>query len=198
MDDREVIAHFNGRPTADITIGAAWDIPRMADIAYEFGYALVRVFHGRGTTRLVFERDDREHARRRAEWSVSYYRAHGVWGRPMPRFQLPVHMGRRIEPLEAAWARYALATFRNKVWAIRVSVLAAALIVIVVWNFRESAAVVVSVLLAGVPLVLAGAISPWLPSKRLSRHQQTVETFELQQAVERGFIPAPPPDDTQE
>lgn len=193
MNDGEVIAYFDGRPTADITIHAVWDIPRIADMAYEFGYVLCRAFHWQSATRLIFERDDTDHARRRAEWSVNYYRAYGRWGRQQPQFQLPGYMGRRIEPLEAARARYALALFRNKAWSVRIAALGAALIAIIVWGFRDNAAVVIPVVLAGGSLVLAAGVSPWLPSKRLRRYEQTVETFELQQAVERGFSPPPPP-----
>ena len=193
MDHGEIIAHFDGRTTVAIVTGAGWDAPMMADVGYEFGYTLVRVIPGRGTTRLVFERDDREHARRRAEWSVNYFRTHGRWGRQQPRFQLPEYMGPRIEPLEAAWARYAVATFQDKRSILHASAVLAALIIIVVWPNRDNTAVVAPALLVGGPLVLAGAISPWLPSKRLRRYQQTVETFDLQQAVERGFIPPPPP-----
>ena len=109
MKDGEVIAYFDGRPTAEITVHVVWDIPRMADMAFEFGYALCRVFHRRSTARLVFEREDTDHARRRAAWSVNYFRAYGRWGRQQPTVQLPSHMGRRIEPLEAAQARYSLA-----------------------------------------------------------------------------------------
>ncbi|WBB59109.1 hypothetical protein O7599_26415 [Streptomyces sp. WMMC500] len=193
MNDGEVIAYFDGRPTAEITIHSAWDVPRMADMAYEFGYVLCRVFHWRSTTRLVFERDDTDHARRRAVWSLNYYRAYGRWGRQQPQFQLPSYMGRRVEPLDAARARYALALFRNKVWHVRLAISGAALIAVVVWHYRDSVAVVVPVALAGGSLMLVAGISPWLPSKRLRRYEQTVKTFELQQAVERGFIPPPPP-----
>lgn len=154
MKDGEVIAYFDRRPTAEITIHAVWDIPRMADMAYEFGYVLCRVSHWQGTTRLVFERDDTDHARRRAEWSVNYYRAYGRWGRQQPQFQLPGYMGRRIEPLEAAQARYALALFRNKAWAIGMSALMAVLIAIIVWHLRGRAEVIVPILLVGIPFVL--------------------------------------------
>ncbi len=195
VDDEEIISHFDGRATFDITISnsRAWDVPKIIDMAYEFGYTFRFVYYGPGIQRLVFERDDGEHGRSRAWWSVNHYRQHGVWGRPQPRVPLPVHMGPRIDPLEAAKARYALGMLRNKAWGLRVSAILAALIAIAVWNLRARAEVIIPILLVGVPFVLVGALTPWLPSKRLRRHQQTVETFELQQAVERGFIPPPSP-----
>ncbi|AKH84275.1 hypothetical protein AA958_21110 [Streptomyces sp. CNQ-509] len=195
VDDREIISYFDGRATFDITIsnGRAWDVPKIIDMAYEFGYTFRFVYYGPGIQRLVFERDDGEHGRSRAWWSVAHYRQYGVWGRPQPRVSLPVHMGPRIDPLEAAKARYALGMLRNKAWGLRVSAILAALIAIAVWSFHDRVEVIIPILLVGVPFVLVGALTPWLPSKRLRRHQQTVETFELQQAVERGFIPPPSP-----
>lgn len=195
MEAVEIINYFDGRQSFNVWLSSrdSFEIPLMIDLAYEFGYAFRFVYPGRSTLRLVFERDDGEQARARAWWSVNHYRLHGTWGRPQPRVPLPAHMAPRIDQWEAAKARYALGMFLNKTWVWGLTVRAGALFIIPVWYFHDRLAVVIPVLLVGVPLAIYVALTPWLPNKRMRRYQQTVATFELQQAIERGFIPPPPP-----
>ncbi|GAA2106589.1 hypothetical protein [Streptomyces synnematoformans] len=194
MEAAEIIAYFDGRPAFTLYISNrdSFEIPLMIDLAYEFGYVFRFAYPGRWTQRLIFERDDGEQARARAWWSVYHYRRYGTWGRPQPRVPLPAHMGPRIDPFEAAKARHALGMHLNMSWRGGIIAQIGALLVVAVWRLHDEPAILISVVSVGVALATLFALRVRFPSKRVRRHQRTVATFELQQAVERGFIPPPP------
>ncbi|GAA2106599.1 hypothetical protein [Streptomyces synnematoformans] len=200
MDEHSIIRSFDGRETSDVSFsgfnfGNVWQI---IEIAYEFGYQLTGVSHRRTSIRFSFRRDDSGIARARASWAHGYYRVHGTWARPVPSVRLTPSLGARIDHRQAAHARYDLAFARDRGWVLQIAGVLAALLAVACWRFREEVAILLPLLGVGGVLVVGVALTPFVTLKRHQRLERTVEMYELQQAVERGFMPPPPSPDVGE
>lgn len=78
MKDDEIRAHFDGRGRVELLPGHAIASKqgRIGEIAHALGYRLLATQSlGRAGVRLVYERDDAPHARRRAEQTIERLRA---------------------------------------------------------------------------------------------------------------------------
>lgn len=194
LDEHAVIRSFDGREAVEVSFAGFNfdDVWQIIEIAYEFGYQLAGASHRRTSIRFSFRRDDSAIARARASWAQGYYRAQGTWARPVPRVSLTPALGTRVDHREAARARYALAFVRDRGWALQIAGVMAVLLAVTSWHFRGEAAILVPLLIVGGALVFGNFLIPFLTLERDRRRKRTVETYELQQAVERGFMPPPP------
>ena len=201
MKDEQILAYFDGRGTADITLRGRdlMESNKIAAIAFELGYELHEmVVVTRGQCRMIYFRDDSPDVRQRAQGTLDRLRAGGPLFVPQawaPSGGMAHPAGRPVAPMEAAYARRnvtAYETHGSKGLVIFAALLSLGFLVLA-WVARDSlggaiALVVVAALLA----VVAALIPRWMKSW-YERNRQKVTQFNQQRSQRVGPPPPPPP-----
>ncbi|WP_157880167.1 hypothetical protein [Streptomyces natalensis] len=198
MRDAAIVAHFDGRPTAELVFtgwGSA-QVDYAIWIGAEFGYKFSSSEpYGRGQYRLILTRDDSPAARLRAAATLARMQSTGSW-KPMaqPGSSAP-HDPSAIHPERAAQARRNIVTYER--WhpaqlVIPCCVVSAGLFSLA-WAARGSAIAAVAAGLGGILCMTAAIMGPRYTRKWHQRNLELLERFRRQQAARFPVSPPTPP-----
>lgn len=193
--DHETTTQFDGRPAATLKFPAfdSAGINHAIATSYEFGYILTKVHHGPSfIVRLKFIRDESEHARQRADWSMSCIQSNGAWAPPSVVFPMPADLEPRIDALAAARARRSLVLVQDRTSALRYSLGEAGLLGLIAWLFRDSGVVAQALLVLAALTLATWAVSPIFTRAKRRGNEAAIQRFDQQQNIERGFVGPPP------
>ncbi|MFI5855008.1 hypothetical protein [Streptomyces parvulus] len=196
MKHEQILAYFDGRGTAEITLRGreTAQSDKIAAAAYELGYKLQeRDIVTRGQWRLTFLRDDSPDVRQRAQHTMDRLRAGG----PLFAHSAPAGMtsvpGRQVGPMEAASARQnmtAYETHGSRGLVVIAAVLSAVFLVLA-WVAREAIGGAVALLAVAALLGVIGALIPRWMRNWYERNLRKAVLFNQQQSQRWG--PPPPP-----
>ncbi|MEU2622132.1 hypothetical protein ABZ642_29080 [Streptomyces sp. NPDC007157] len=199
MKDEEILAHFDGRGTAEITL-LGLDVlqnNKIAAVAYEMGYRLhSRDIVTQGQWHLVYLRDDSPDVRRRTQDTLNRLRSGGpllpmVW----PPATTPNGAVRPVTAEQAASARQGMAAYESH--GSRGLVVIAALFgigsLLLAWVARQVPAASVALLLGAVAMAVVAVLVPRWMKSWYERSRRLVDGFEQQRSRRWGSPPPPPP-----
>ncbi len=199
MNDEQILAYFDGRGTAEITLRGleVAQSDRIAAIAFELGYKLHKTdIVTRGQWRMVYLRDDSPDVRQRAQNTLDRLRVGGpllpeVWAPA----GLPHVLGRPISPMEAASARRnmtAYETHGSRGLVIIAAVLSVAFLVLA-WVARGALGGVIALVAAAALFGVAAPLIPRWMESWYRHNKQKVDRFNQQRSQQWGPPPPPPP-----
>ncbi|MGW0827457.1 hypothetical protein [Streptomyces sp. NPDC002845] len=200
-EDEQILAYFDGRGTAEITLRGreVAQSNRIAAVAFELGYRLHETeIVTRGQWRMIYLRDDSPDVRQRAQYTMDRLRAGGPL---FPQTWAPVGMppvpGRQIAPMEAASARRNMTAYETH--GSRGLVIIAALLsiafLVLAWVARDALGGAIALLVVAALLgVVAALIPSWMRSW-YEYNRRKVTRFNQQRSQQWGppAPPAPPP-----
>lgn len=199
MKDEQILAYFDGRGTAEITLRGleVAQSDKIAAIAFELGYKLHETdIVTRGQWRMTYLRDDSPDVRQRARNTLDRLRAGGpllpeVWAPP----GLPRVLGRPISPMEAASARRnmtAYETHGSRGLVIIAAILSIAFLMLA-WVARGALAGVIALVAAAALFGVAAALIPRWMGSWYRHNKQKANRFNQQRSQQWGPPPPPPP-----
>jgi hypothetical protein len=197
MKDEQILAHFDGRGTAEITLRGreVAQSNRIAAMAFELGYKLHETdIVTRGQWRMLYLRDDSPDVRQRAQHTMDRLRAGGpLFPQAWAPGGVPPVPGRQIAPMEAASARRNMTAYETH--GSRGLVIIAALLgiacLVLAWVAREALGGAVALLVMAVLLGLAAALIPRWMKSWYEYNRRKVIHFDQQRSQRSG--PPPPP-----
>lgn len=200
MKDTEVLAHFDGRGTAEFRLGGleAGQSDLITAIGFECGYDLKESeVVSRSTMRLLFVRNDSPTARQRAWQTRDRLR---VGGPLLPQWTIPGAAAGTVVSLTAtdmASKRRGVAAYEAK--GIRGLVVFVASLSLgcftLAWTVRDSPTTVLAMMLVavGAALGVAAGMTPRWTKKWYEENRQLVDLYDQQRFGQVGPPPPPPP-----
>lgn len=199
MKDDQILAYFDGRGTADITLRGL-DVAqsdRIAAIAFELGYELHSTdIVTRGQWRMVYLRNDSPEVRQRAQGTLDRLRVGGpLLSQAWAPGAMPRVLGSPITPVEAASARRNVTAYEtngSRGLAIFAALLSVGFLALA-WAARGSLGGVIALLVVAALLAVVAALIPRWMRSWYERNQQKVARFSQQRSQQWGPPPPPPP-----
>ncbi|WP_432099607.1 hypothetical protein [Streptomyces sp. WAC 04229] len=196
MKHEQILAYFDGRGTAEITLRGR-EVAQSDEIvasAYELGYRLhEKDIVTRGQWRLTFLRDDSPEVRQRAQHTMDRLRTGGPLFSHSAPPGVPSVPGRQIGPMEAASARQnmtAYETHGSRGLVVLAALLGAASLVLA-WVARESVGGALALLAVAALLGVVAALIPRWMRNWYERNRRKAARFDQQRSQRWG--PPPPP-----
>ncbi|MFD5803518.1 hypothetical protein [Streptomyces sp. NPDC127020] len=196
MKHEQIVAFFDGRGTAEITLRGV-EVAQsntIAAVAYELGYRLHATdIVTRSQWRLIYLRDDSPDVRRRAQHTMARLRAGGPVFPPSVPAGMPPVPGRQIAPMEAVSARQnvtAYETHGSRGLVVIAGLLGAAFLVLA-WVAREAIGGAVALLAAAALSAVVAVLIPRWMRNWYERNRRKVARFDWQRSRQWG--PPPPP-----
>ncbi|MFE7813968.1 hypothetical protein ACFU5P_18805 [Streptomyces sp. NPDC057433] len=197
MKDEQILAYFDGRGTAEITLRGreVAQSDRIGAIAFELGYTLhERDIVTRGQWRMIYLRDDFPDARQRAQHTLDRLRAGGpVFPQARTPVGVPPVPGRQIAPMEATSARQnmtAYETHGSRGLVIIASLLGVAFLALA-WVAREALGGAIALLIAAALMGVVATMVPRWMKIWYEYNRRKVTRFNEQRSQQWG--PPPPP-----
>ncbi|MFC7984308.1 hypothetical protein [Streptomyces sp. NPDC057336] len=197
MKDEQILAYFDGRGTAEITLRGreVSQSNRIAAVAFELGYKLHETdIVTRGQWRLTYLRDDSPDVRQRAQRTMDRLRAGGpLFSHMSAPVGMPPVPGRQIAPMEAASARQNMTAYETHGarGLVVIAVLLGAAFLVLAWVARETIGGAVALLATAALLGVVAALTPRWMRSWYERNRRKVTRFDQQQSQRWG--PPPPP-----
>ncbi|MFC8867598.1 hypothetical protein ACFUAC_08085 [Streptomyces sp. NPDC057148] len=197
MKVEQILAYFDGRGTAEITLRGreVSQSNTIAAVAYELGYKLHETdIVTRGQWRLTYLRDDSPDVRQRAQRTVDRLRAGGpLFSHMSAPAGMPPVPGRQIAPMEAASARQNMTAYEThgSRGLVVIAVLLSAAFLVLAWVARETIGGAVALLATAALLGVAAALTPRWMRSWYEHNRRKVTRFDQQQSQRWG--PPPPP-----
>lgn len=200
MKDTEILAHFDGRGTAEFRLGGleAGQSDLITAIGFECGYDLRETeVLSRSTMRLLFVRDDSPTARQRAGQTRDRLRAGGPL---LPQWTIPGTTPGTVMSLTAtdmASKRRGVSAYEAN--GIRGLVVFAAVLSLgcftLAWKLRDSPTTVLALMLVvvGAALGVAAGLIPRWTKQWYEKNRQLVDLYDQQRSGQVGPPPPTPP-----
>ncbi|MEU5308764.1 hypothetical protein [Streptomyces sp. NPDC021562] len=200
MKDAEILAHFDGRGTAEFSLSGleAGQSDMITAIGFEFGYDLKQAEAvSRSTMRMIFVRNDSPTARQRAWQTHDRLRAGGpllaTWTVP----GAAPGAADSVTAVDMASKRRGLAAYEAngiKGFVVFIAVLSLGCFILA-WVLRDSPNTPLAVMAAvlGIAVAVAAALTPRWMKQWYEKNRRLVDLYDQQRSGQVGPPPPPPP-----